>query len=195
MPRLFGYDYRTGEVRRTIDVDECHVPGHHLRCYRSKATDQFIIYPKRGAEFLDLDGDNHMRHDWLRGSCRFGIVPCNGLLYTPPDQCFCYIGAKMDGLVATSSADTPAMLDPHAPERLFKGPAYGAWQRLPTGVSGGLAGISLAKPRWCEPRGGCLPPAAAEMGGDVGRQADAADRCDGPRVRCRGGSSHGSCIG
>jgi outer membrane protein assembly factor BamB len=122
--KLFGYDFRTGELRRNFEVANAMSPGHHLRCYRSKATDRFILYPKRGAEFLDLDGDNHMRHDWLRGSCRFGVVPCNGLLYTPPDQCFCYIGAKMEGLVATSGAKTTSMLDPHSPERLSKGPAY-----------------------------------------------------------------------
>jgi outer membrane protein assembly factor BamB len=121
---LSGYDFRTGESRRTIEVPNAMSPGHHLRCYRSKATDRFIIYPKRGAEFLDLHGDDHMRHDWLRGSCSYGILPCNGLLYTPPDQCFCYIGAKMDGFVATSGADTTAMLDPRSPDRLRQGPAY-----------------------------------------------------------------------
>jgi len=121
---LSGYDYRTGERKRTVEVPNAMSPGHHLRCYRSKATDRFIIYPKRGAEFLDLHGSDHMRHDWLRGSCRYGILPCNGLLYTPPDQCFCYIGAKMNGLVATSGADTTAALDPRSPERLVQGPAY-----------------------------------------------------------------------
>ena len=123
--RLLGHDFRTGQLRRTIDVANAMSPGHHLRCYRSKATDRFIIYCKRGAEFLDLDGNDHMRHDWLRGSCRYGILPCNGLLYTPPDQCFCYVGAKMDGLVATSGADTSATLDPRSPKRLLRGPACG----------------------------------------------------------------------
>ena len=122
--KLSGRDFRTGEPRRTIEVPNAMSPGHHLRCYRSKATDRFIIYPKRGAEFLDLEGSDHMRHDWLRGSCRYGILPCNGLLYTPPDQCFCYIGAKMDGLIATSGADTTAMPDPRSAKRLTKGPAY-----------------------------------------------------------------------
>ena len=122
---LAGYDYQTGQLARSIHVDNAMSPGHHLRCYRSKATDRFILYPKRGAEFLDLDGTGHMRQDWLRGSCRYGVLPCNGLLYTPPDQCFCYIGAKMNGLVATSSADTTATLDPRSPERLLRGPAYG----------------------------------------------------------------------
>ena len=123
--RLSGYDYRTGTLQRTIDIPNAMSPGHHLRCYRSKATERFIVYPKRGAEFLDLSGDDHMRHDWLRGSCLFGVLPCNGLLYVPPDQCFCYPGAKMNGLVAASGADTGGGLDPRAPERLLRGPAYG----------------------------------------------------------------------
>lgn len=122
---LRGYNCQTGELCRTIEVPNAMSPGHHLRCYRSKATNRFVIYPKRGAEFLDLHGNDHMRHDWLRGSCRYGVLPCNGLLYTPPDQCFCYIGAKMNGLVATSAADTTAMPDPRSPERLQRGIAYG----------------------------------------------------------------------
>lgn len=132
---LSGYDYRTGDLRRTIDIENAMSPGHHLRCYQSKATERFILYPKRGAEFLDLHGDQHMRHDWLRGSCRYGILPCNGLLYTPPDQCFCYIGAKMDGLMATSSVDTTESLDPLAAERLTKGPAYGAIHSKPAAAA------------------------------------------------------------
>jgi outer membrane protein assembly factor BamB len=129
--RLFGYDFRTGQLRRTIDVANAMSPGHHLRCYRSKATERFIIYPKRAAEFLDLEGQGHMRQDWLRGSCRYGVLPCNGLLYTPPDQCFCYPGAKMPGFVATSGADTTGMLDPRSPERLVRGPAYGTTTAAP----------------------------------------------------------------
>ncbi len=131
--RLLGCDYRTGELRRTIDIPNAMSPGHHLRCYRSKATERFIVYPKRGAEFLDLVGDDHMRHDWLRGSCIYGILPCNGLLYVPPDQCFCYIAAKMNGLVAASGAEPGAVLDPHAPERLTQGPSYGRLGDAPAG--------------------------------------------------------------
>ena len=129
--RLSGYDFRTGKLRRTIDVPNAMSPGHHLRCFRSKATERFILFPKRGTEFLDLEGDEHMRHDWLRGSCRYGLLPCNGLLYTPPDQCFCYVGAKMNGLVATSGADTTIVLDPLAPKRLVQGPAYGSTDARP----------------------------------------------------------------
>jgi hypothetical protein len=137
--RLSGYDFRTGQLRRTVEVPNAMSPGHHLRCYRSKGTDRFVIYPKRGAEFLDLHGQAHMRHDWLRGSCQYGILPCNGLLYTPPDQCFCYPGAKMNGLVATRGADpeesSPLALpvEPSAEARLTRGPAYGRQIAVPAG--------------------------------------------------------------
>ncbi len=123
--RLTGLDFRSGEPRRTREVPNAMSPGHHLRCYRSKATERFIVYPKRGAEFLDLQGDAHRRHDWLRGSCLFGILPCNGLLYVPPDQCFCYPGAKLNGLVATSGLTSAPPPDPRAADRLTRGPAYG----------------------------------------------------------------------
>lgn len=131
--QLRGYDFRTGELRRTIDIPNAMSPGHHLRCYRSKATERFIIYPKRGAEFLDLQGDQHMRHDWLRGSCQYGVLPCNGLLYTPPDQCFCYIGAKMNGLVATSGVAGTATRELPMAQRLTRGPAYGRTRAAPAG--------------------------------------------------------------
>jgi outer membrane protein assembly factor BamB len=133
--QLLGYSFRTGELQRTIDIPNAMSPGHHLRCYRSKATERFIIYPKRGAEFLDLHGDDHMRHDWLRGSCQYGILPCNGLLYTPPDQCFCYVGAKLNGLVATSGARTGATSEPPTAPRLIRGPAYGQTLATPAGAA------------------------------------------------------------
>ncbi len=123
--RLTGLDFRSGESRRTLEIPNAMSPGHHLRCYRSKATERYIVYPKRGAEFLDLQGEASMRHDWLRGSCLFGILPCNGLMYVPPDQCFCYPGAKLNGLVATRGAESGPAADPRAAGRLTRGPAFG----------------------------------------------------------------------
>jgi len=49
-----GRDLRTGKVKRTIEVANLISPFHHWRCYRSKATDRFLLLPKRGVEFLDL---------------------------------------------------------------------------------------------------------------------------------------------
>ena len=49
-----GYDPRTGEVKRTVSVSHLVTPGHHLRCYPAKATERFLLLPKRGIEFVDL---------------------------------------------------------------------------------------------------------------------------------------------
>ena len=71
----------------------------HHRCYRSKATDRYLMLTKRGVELLDLKDGEHMRNDWLRAMCHYGFLPCNGLLYVPPHHCFCYPGVKMTGMV------------------------------------------------------------------------------------------------
>ncbi|MFO8012901.1 MAG: PQQ-binding-like beta-propeller repeat protein [Phycisphaerae bacterium] len=125
-----GYDPQTGKVRRTIDVGHLISPGHHYRCYRSKATSQYLLWPKRGVEFLDLDGREHQRHDWLRAPCRYGVLPANGLLYVAPHQCFCYPAAKLTGFnaLAAGSAEETAQ-EPE--QRLVRGPAYGAPIRNP----------------------------------------------------------------
>jgi outer membrane protein assembly factor BamB len=119
-----GLDPRTGEVKRKIDLKKVISPGHHFRCYRSKATEKYLLWPKRGVEFLDLSGDGqHMRYDWLRPPCKYGALPCNGLLYVPPHQCFCYTGVKMFGFNALASASESAPTRPEG-NRLETGPAY-----------------------------------------------------------------------
>ncbi|NQT85475.1 PQQ-binding-like beta-propeller repeat protein, partial [bacterium] len=64
---MVGVDPVTGEQRKKIELANLVTPGHHFRCYRSKATDRFILWPKRGIEFIDLKEDGHKRHDWVRG--------------------------------------------------------------------------------------------------------------------------------
>jgi outer membrane protein assembly factor BamB len=81
-----GRDPRTGVVKKTIELGNLISPGHHYRCYRSKASERYLLWPKRGVEFIDLESGNHMRHDWLRAPCKYGVIPCNGLLYVPPHQ-------------------------------------------------------------------------------------------------------------
>lgn len=122
-----GRDPRTGEVRRTIEVAQLFSPLHHVRCYRSKATDRFLLLPKRGVEFLDLKGEDHMRNDWLRAMCHYGVVPANGTLYVPPSHCFCYPGVKMTGFLALTK-ETGTKVEGRETKkgkRLEKGPAFG----------------------------------------------------------------------
>jgi len=119
-----GRDLKTGEVRKTVSVGKLISPGHHYRCHRSKATVRYLILPKRGAEFVDVEGDNHMRNDWLRAPCFTGLTPANGLLYVPPSPCFCYPGAKVSGFLAMSARPADK-LKPSTSAALRRGPAYG----------------------------------------------------------------------
>ena len=121
---LEGYDLRTGEVRKKLSIGKVISPGHHYRCHRGKATERYLIWPKRGAEFLDTQGDNHMRNDWLRAPCFTGLTPANGLLYVPPSPCFCYPGVRVFGYLAMSARPAEA-LKPTTDAGLRRGSAYG----------------------------------------------------------------------
>jgi len=120
-----GYDLRTGEETRRIFVRDLRSPEHHHRCYRNKATGRYVITGYEGCEFVDLSGGDHSQDNWVRGACKLGIMPANGLLYVPPDQCFCQPGGKLLGLAALS-ADESLAGGAEVPDekRLQKGPAY-----------------------------------------------------------------------
>jgi len=119
-----GLDLATGEAKRHVDLLNLITPGHHRRCLRGKATVNYVIRNKRGAEFVDLDGTNHMRNDWLRTPCFTGATPANGLFYAPTDQCFCYPGVKVGGYLALDAEVAPPVT-PRGASALDKGPAYG----------------------------------------------------------------------
>ncbi len=122
-----GYDPMTGEVKTTVTAARLVTAGHHIRCYPPKATSRYLLLNKRGVEFLDLQGTDHMRANWTRGACGFGILPANGFLYTPPSQCFCYQGVLLTGMNALSAKrEVPADEIPQRKpsERLIEGPAY-----------------------------------------------------------------------
>ena len=122
---LAGYDPWTGKAVRTVKVGPVITHGHHARCYRSKATDHYLLLPKRATEFLDLQGTKHSRHNWVRGACRYGVLPCNGLLYATPHPCFCYAGVKLGGFMGLSP-DTVGFPSKGNTPRLTKGPVYDA---------------------------------------------------------------------
>jgi outer membrane protein assembly factor BamB len=122
---VIGWDLRTGVERKRILVKNLRSPEHHHRCYRNKATTRYLISSYEGAEFLDFKGDGHCQNNWLRGACRHGMTPCNGMLYVPADQCFCQPGAKLLGFSALKAAPgNPVEPVPDA-ERLERGEAYG----------------------------------------------------------------------
>ncbi|MHC4165715.1 MAG: outer membrane protein assembly factor BamB family protein, partial [Planctomycetota bacterium] len=121
---MIGWDLRSGDEKDRIVVNNLRSPEHHHRCYRNKATSRYLISSYEGAEFLDFEGDNHGMNNWLRGACKYGMTPSNGMLYVPPDQCFCQPGSKFLGYAAVKAE---AASDPEPvpdDQRLEKGPAY-----------------------------------------------------------------------
>jgi len=120
-----GFNPLTGSVEREVVVPKLISWGHHYRCYRSKATERFLMLPKRGVEFVDLQGRDHMRNDWLRAPCIYGMLPANGLLYVAPHQCVCYPGVLMknfNALAPKAKSKSPIVEES---KRLERGPAYG----------------------------------------------------------------------
>jgi outer membrane protein assembly factor BamB len=120
----YGRDLHTGEL-----VEE--IPGYqakywfHQRCYISKATKNYIIPSRTGIEFVDLKNKYWDINHYVRGGCIYGIMPSNGLIYSPPHACACYIEAKLNGFCAMAPISNTEP-DPKAASqnRLEKGPAY-----------------------------------------------------------------------
>ncbi len=118
-----GLDLLTGKIKRRIQVGSS--PGHHHRCHQRKATVNYLLNSKRGVEFFDISGKKApLLHDWVRGTCRMGLIPGNGLLYMPPHACFCYPGVMLKGFSALAPASKTKPADAKI-SRLKKGPAFG----------------------------------------------------------------------
>jgi len=113
-------DLATGRILRRVEPEN---PGHHHRCWRDKATDRYILAGRRGVEFIDVESGEHLWHNWVRGVCRYGVMPANGLLYAPPHACGCYIAAKLTGFYALAGTESRSPRVEEA-KRLEKGPAY-----------------------------------------------------------------------
>jgi len=122
-----GLDPATGQQKRKIRIGM--TGGHHHRCYLRKATSRYLMGSKRGIEFYDVSGKNNaLLYNWVRGTCRLGFIPCNGLIYSPPNACRCYIEAQMHGFHALASVRGSGDQEPkgEAATRLERGPAYQA---------------------------------------------------------------------
>ncbi len=118
-------DLRTGKVTREFGRDESYYnPGmSHHRCYRNKATGEFILTGRSGIEYVDVETGKPEPHNWVRGTCQFGILPANGLTYAPPHSCACYLNAKLNGFWALTGGKVDPADD--VASRHVKGPAFG----------------------------------------------------------------------
>lgn len=122
-----GRDVFTGEVKKERPQDKEFYTfgfGHH-RCYRNKGTDKYLILGRSGVEFLNVDTGVVVANNWIRGTCQYGIMPSNGLLYVPPHSCACFIEAKLNGFLSFSGMKkAQAKQESKDEQRLEKGPAY-----------------------------------------------------------------------
>lgn len=150
-----GRDPKTGEVKVEFPADDWRHMPHH-RCYRAKATCDYILASRTGIEFVDLRKKHWTAHHWVRGSCNYGILPANGLVYAPPHSCACYPVAKLNALnaLASAAARLPATGEGKAEEpsdRLETGPAYDASAESATASSQGETGAKERVGAHCWP--------------------------------------------
>jgi outer membrane protein assembly factor BamB len=112
-----GRDLQTGEITATIPPQKAW--GHH-RCYRNKATVRYLMVGRGGIQFIDLANGAVQNNSWCRGTCQYGTMPANGLIYVPQHSCACQPEEMLIGLNALS----PQSAVGEGPAPLEKGPAY-----------------------------------------------------------------------
>ncbi len=131
-PEFRGLDLKTGAPVKTMDTRAPKVGMPHHRCYRNKATERFILTGKSGIEVLSLEkGCWLSNNSWIRGTCQYGIMPANGLLYAPPDACACFLTSKVAGFFAAAPQRDKTLHMPFPEEPVIeRGPAYEKIQNL-----------------------------------------------------------------
>jgi len=125
-----GLDPKTGEIKRQRPPDKEFFSvgmGHH-RCYRNKATERYLVMGRSGVEFIDVATGHATADHWTRGTCQYGVMPCNGLLYAPSHSCACYIESKLNGFNALApkrDEERASRGERDQAPRLQRGPAFG----------------------------------------------------------------------
>jgi outer membrane protein assembly factor BamB len=122
-----GLDPKTGKVARTREPDweTFNVGMPHHRCYRNKGASKWLILGRAGVEFLNVETGEIFPSHWTRGTCQYGILPANGLLYVPPHACACYLTAKINGFYALRPVRQSDSTKAAPGTSLVRGPAYG----------------------------------------------------------------------
>ncbi len=123
-----GRDLKTGKIAATIPPQKGW--GHH-RCYRNKATVRWILMGRGGIQFVDPKGGPGKNSSATRGGCQYGVMPANGMVYTPQHSCACDPKVMLIGMNALSPRSSAG----EGPEPLEKGPAYAAISNLESGRS------------------------------------------------------------
>jgi outer membrane protein assembly factor BamB len=124
--RFTALDLHTGQTAKDIEAENLPVFPMHARCYPSRATERYIMTAGMGTEFYVPGAKTLEVNNVVRGSCIYGVMPCNGLLYKPADSCACYYMSKLEHMCALAPAPAGPTDDKPLPDdqRLVKGPAY-----------------------------------------------------------------------
>jgi len=127
------FDLHTGNIVKDFVAENIKGFPMHPRCYPSRATERFIMTNGMGTEFYEIGGTKVDVNNTVRGSCIYGVMPANGLLYKPADTCACYYQSKLEYFCAL------------APERRVKGDESTVEEdRLQKGIAyGEIAGPDL----------------------------------------------------
>jgi outer membrane protein assembly factor BamB len=122
--KFIGKDIHTGEVKAEFPPPE--MTWFHPRCYRSKGTARYLLASRTGIEVVDVRAQKVDVNHWTRGTCLYGIMPANGLIYTGPHSCACLMETKTSGFNALAPAKPTRGEEREiaASDRLEKGPAY-----------------------------------------------------------------------
>ncbi len=123
-----GRDLATGKITATIPAQKAW--GHH-RCYRNKATVNWLLVGRGGIQFIDPRSGSVNGNSWVRGTCQYGTMPANGLIYAPQHSCACQPEELLIGLNALSPRSSAG----EGPAPLEKGPAYDGISNLASGSS------------------------------------------------------------
>ena len=118
-----GLDPRTGEKKKSLDASLVSSGTHH-NCYRNRATRDFFLYGRvKGIEYFDINRNESKRVNWLKGACRYGNMPANGMIYFPSHFCTCYATSKLNGILAIGHTGITEA-KPSDSEQVTRGPAY-----------------------------------------------------------------------
>ncbi len=120
---FLAYDRHSGEILKRVEGHFGYRFQHH-RCHQMKMIGDTVVSGRAGIEFLDTRSGEVVHHHWTRGSCYFGVLPANGLLYVPPHDCACYVRAKLSGFMAMDSRRSEKVPVVTVEDRLRRGPAY-----------------------------------------------------------------------
>ncbi|MFW6171488.1 MAG: PQQ-binding-like beta-propeller repeat protein, partial [Planctomycetota bacterium] len=123
-----GRDLRTGEVTMEIPHNKefYDLQMGHNRCYRNKATCRYLILGRDGIEFVDPEQGRGSGHWWVRGTCQYGVMPANGMVYVPVHSCACHPEEKLDGFNTLGPNSAAPTSRAGGSAQLEKGPAYGS---------------------------------------------------------------------